>query len=185
MGNIVSKKKLQEKKSHLKHQKYLYVFSIFSIILSLIYAYIDNQNILIFLVLPFLITIVVNFLFSTIYDWRIENVIKKLEELKETQKENVEKLKKEEDFTQTVELLEKYDENTLRDTSFSRIQQKKKNVMDTVTNIVLGEDPSLKYALICKECLYHNGMIDQNDDLNGFVCYNCNAKNDRRNNRKK
>ena len=57
--------------------------------------------------------------------------------------------------------------------------------MDTVTNIVLGEDPSLKYALICKECLYHNGMIDQNDDLNGFVCYNCNAKNDRRNNRKK
>lgn len=205
MGNIVSKKKTTREKvlildkqillldihkkklirSHLKHQKYLYVFSIFSIILSLIYAYIDNQNILIFLVLPFLITIVVNFLFSTIYDWRIENVIKKLEELKETQKENVEKLKKEEDFTQTVELLEKYDENTLRDTSFSRIQQKKKNVMDTVTNIVLGEDPSLKYALICKECLYHNGMIDQNDDLNGFVCYNCNAKNDRRNNRKK
>lgn len=205
MGNIVSKKKttrekvlildkqillldIQKKKlirSHLKYKKYLYVFSIFSIILSLIYAYIDNQNILIFLVLPFLITIVVNFLFSTIYDWRIENVIKKLEELKETQKENVEKLKKEEDFTQTVELLEKYDENTLRDTSFSRIQQKKKNVMDTVTNIVLGEDPSLKYALICKECLYHNGMIDQNDDLNGFVCYNCNAKNDRRNNRKK
>lgn len=200
MGNIVSKKKstrenilLLDKqifvldthkknlvRSHLKYQKYLYIFSIFSIFISIIYAYVDNQNILIFLILPFLIALIINFLYSTIYDWRLENVIVKLEALKEAQKENIEKLKIEEDFKQTVELLGKYDENTLRDTSFSRLQQKKKNVVDTVTNIVLGDDPSHKYALICKECLYHNGMIDQTDELIGFVCYNCNTKNERK-----
>ncbi|KAK6090462.1 hypothetical protein P3W45_000559 [Vairimorpha bombi] len=200
MGNVVSKKKStreilkildksitkaeNDRKNIIKLQSYssyrIYSLCFILLIISILYAYLDNQSLLIFSLLPCIFSICLKYLVSIYYNWKLEKVCFDLEDMRDKQKELIDILKTEEDYIQTVELLGKYEDSSLRNTSFSRLTQKKKNVIDTVTDLVLGDDPSKMYALICKECNFHNGMIYPEDDLEEYVCYNCNTRNTRK-----
>lgn len=200
MGNVVSKKKStreilkmldrsiiqfeNNKKNIIKLQTKstyrIYTLCSMLFIISVLYAYLDNQNMIIFSILPCIFAVSLRFLVAIYYNWKLERVSFELEDMRDQQKDLIDKLKSEEDYIQTVELLGKYEDSSLRNTSFSRITQKKKNVVDTVTDLVLGDDPSKMYALICSECHFHNGMIHPDDDLEEYICYNCNTQNKRK-----
>ncbi|KAF9764882.1 Endoplasmic reticulum junction formation protein lunapark-1 [Nosema granulosis] len=198
MGNIFSKTKstkatlkeltnkiLEAEKTHKRIIKAknrtkwrMVYFSMAVMTLSTGYAYIDEQNIAIFLILSVGFCLVFFWALCVFFSYRIESSGQFLEELKEERKELVNRLKTDEDFMETVELVDKFEEDSTRQLHFSRIQQKSKGVLDTVTDVVLGGDPSKLYALICKECHYHNGMVPPSEYKQlAFVCYNCNTLN--------
>ncbi|EEQ81836.1 hypothetical protein NCER_101576 [Vairimorpha ceranae BRL01] len=199
MGNVVSKKKStrdvlknldkmiikfeNNKKSIVKSQSTancltFYVFFIL-LTLSLIYAFCDEQSLVLFAIFPIISVCLLKFALSVFYNWRLENILLKLEDLREQQKEYIKILKEEDDYKATMELLEKYEGSTLRNTSFSRLSQKKPNVIEKVADIVLGDDPTKMYALICAHCHYHNGMVHPEDRMTEYICYNCGTKNKR------
>lgn len=201
MGNIFSKPKstkatlrelnskiLEAEKMHkslikakTKNLWKMIFFSFGFSVLCVVYAFLDNQNIPIVLSLGVFLCMVFYWLISFYFSFRVDSYGIYLDELKELQKEQVEKLKAEEDFLETVELVDKFDEDRVRHLHFSRIQQRNKGVFDKVTDVVLGSDPTKLYALICKECHYHNGMIPpgEYEEYGEFVCYNCNTHNER------
>lgn len=144
------------------------------------YAFNNQYNIFILSIPSFLICGLAKFALSIFYKWRLENVLENLEDLRQQQKEYIKMLKDEEEYKDTMEILNKYEDSTIRNKSFSRITQKKPNVLDKVADIVLGDDPTKMYALICSSCHYHNGMIHPEDDLEEYNCYNCGTNNIRK-----
>jgi hypothetical protein len=93
----------------------------------------------------------------------------------------IEKLKTEENFLETIELVDRFEGDNTRHLHFSKINQKTKDMLSKVTDVILGGDPSKLYALICKECHYHNGMVPPGEyKMTEFVCYNCNTFNNKK-----
>ncbi|EOB14183.1 hypothetical protein NBO_34g0033 [Nosema bombycis CQ1] len=151
------------------------------VLISLIFAFLDDQNIFIFLSIPILFSTIVYFLSSFYFSYRIDSYNLYVEELKEQRKELIEKLKTEENFLETIELVDRFEGDNTRHLHFSKINQKNKGVLSKVTDVILGGDPSKLYALICKECHYHNGMVPPGEyKVTEFVCYNCNTFNNKK-----
>ncbi|WUR02928.1 endoplasmic reticulum junction formation protein lunapark (LNP) [Vairimorpha necatrix] len=200
MGNVVSKKKstreivrnldkliiqTEKKKKNLVKSKAsenicLFYFFLIFLICSFLFALLNEYNLILFIFLPVVSIFFIKFVSSLVYSWRLESILVLLEDLHQQQKEYIQVLKSEEDYKDTIEILNKYEDSTQRNTSFSKISQKKSNLLENVADIVLGEDPTKMYALICTHCHYHNGMIHPDDELSEYVCYNCGTKNQRK-----
>lgn len=136
-----------------------------------------------FIALLMLFSFITSFFYTIqfITDKRIERKEKMLSEMKKERKNLIEQCKNDINFSITKSLIEKYEEDEIRDTFFSQIKRKKKTVMDNVADFVLGNDPSRMLALICTQCGMHNGMVDQSNDVfNHFNCYNCGFRNERK-----
>jgi hypothetical protein len=103
---------------------------------------------------------------------------KKLIFLKEERKKMVEKCKNDVNFSITKNLIEKYEDEEVRDTFFNQILKKKKSQIDLVTDFVLANDPTKSNALICVKCGIHNGLVDsKNEEFKVFYCFSCKYKN--------
>lgn len=200
MGNIFSKKeplkeslikletKINEFEKRLKNEKNsmqvwnkrTIYFIIFFVLIGLLYSYIDEQSFVLFGAASLVISLLVRFLILSFYRLGLESLENQIEGLKEKQKEQIEILKKEESFDTTKRLIDKYDNELLRRSHFSRINQRNRSMTENVADFVLGDDPSKMYALICKKCHYHNGMVHPSEyDLSEFYCYNCDELNQR------
>lgn len=128
----------------------------------------------------FLIAVFYGFmrLFSSFLVKRINNNENLLKNLKESQKKRIEELKKDSMFMETMSIVEKYSDEG-RDYNKDK-QYEDSNVVDTLTNIVLGSDPSTKYALICSNCGAHNGLVHPRDySITRFECFKCEKMNER------
>lgn len=107
----------------------------------------------------------------------------KLEILREKRKSVVEKCKNDVNFSITKNLLEKYENEETRNTFFDQVLKRKKSHIESVSEFVLGSDPTRMHALICTKCGIHNGLVDpSNDDFNYYFCYSCKHKNVRKDN---
>lgn len=149
------------------------------------YAYLDNQSMLLFTFGGTGLCYVGGYLLTRLYESRIRAVESALEVLRERQKEQIELLRKDECFETTKKLIDKYEGESAKRDYFSRVRQKERGIVDSVTDLVLGDDPSTTYALICKKCHYHNGLVHPSEyDLMEFHCYNCNDLNVRTSNRR-
>jgi len=112
---------------------------------------------------------------------RIAGKDRRLKALQSQRRALVEQCRTDESFATTRSIIEKYDTEQSRSTFFSQLKRKKKSAMDTVTDFVLGSDPSQLTALICKDCGMHNGLVDpRNDDFTYFQCYHCDFRNERK-----
>lgn len=106
---------------------------------------------------------------------------KALLQLKEERKLLIERCKSDTDFSIKRSLIDKYEEEENRNTFFDQIIKKKNRPMDSVSEFILGGDPSKMNALICVKCGVHNGMVDpKNDNFKDFHCYSCRHKNVRK-----
>ncbi|AFN83727.1 putative integral membrane metal-bindingprotein [Encephalitozoon romaleae SJ-2008] len=160
------------------------VGSFVAIVLSMMYSYLDGQSIILFGLGSAFGCYVVRCLLVYLYEMRIRRLESGLETLKERQKEQIALLKKEESFEATRKVIDKYESESMRRHYFGSIKQRRRGMMDSITDVVLGDDPSTMYALICKKCNHHNGLVHPNEyDLNEFYCYNCNELNTRPKNR--
>lgn len=113
------------------------------------------------------------------YAQKIRSNEKLLTAYKETQRLRVEELKKDVFYSETKKIIEKYDTSAVSETR-TRDETKKRSLVDKVTDIVLGSDPSTMYALICANCFSHNGLAHPLEyKLAKFKCYNCNYLNDK------
>nr|AGE96459.1 hypothetical protein [Encephalitozoon cuniculi] len=160
------------------------VGSLAVVALSIIYSYVDEQSIAVFVLGSSLACYMGRCLLLYLYETRIRRIETTLEDLRERQREQIALLKKEESFEATKKVIDKYETESMRRHYFGNIKQRKRGVMDNVTDIVLGDDPGTMYALICKKCNHHNGLVHPSEyDLNEFYCYNCNELNARTRNR--
>ncbi|AFM98963.1 hypothetical protein EHEL_090680 [Encephalitozoon hellem ATCC 50504] len=154
--------------------------SLVVIVLSMIYSYTDEQSIILFGAGSAFVCYIARCLLVWVYEMRIRRLNTTLEALKEKQKEQIALLKKEESFEATKKVIDKYESESMRRHYFGNIKQRRRGMMDSVTDIVLGDDPGTMYALICKRCNHHNGLVHPSEyDLNEFYCYNCNELNTR------
>jgi hypothetical protein len=141
-------------------------------------AYFDGRGVLLYLLALVAIGLVLRYVVVYLYTVRIEGMESALEILREKQKEQIELLKKDESFDMTKRLVDKYETESSRKEYFGRIKQRGHGVMDSVTDLVLGDDPSKMYALICRKCHYHNGMIPPSEyESVEYHCYNCHELN--------
>ncbi|ADM12196.2 putative integral membrane metal-binding protein [Encephalitozoon intestinalis ATCC 50506] len=162
----------------------MFLASCVVIVLSMAYSYADDQNMVLFGVGSALGCYIVRCVLIYLYEIRIQRLESSVEALKEIQKEQIALLKKEESFEATKKVIDKYESESMRRHYFGSIKQRRRGMMDSVTDIVLGDDPSTMYALICKRCNHHNGLVHPSEyDLNEFYCYNCNELNARSKNR--
>ena len=105
----------------------------------------------------------------------------KLKKLKEEQKNFVQNAKEDVNFAKTRRLIEKYETEENRDDYFKTVLNKKQTTGSKISNMILANDPDKMYALICKYCGLHNGLIDpKNDEVGYFYCYGCKQKNKRK-----
>ncbi|ELA41913.1 uncharacterized protein VICG_01097 [Vittaforma corneae ATCC 50505] len=167
----------------LKRQSYystLFI-SFFSIPIASYFAYIFEIPLIIALALLFMALTGLIYLLKTIKRKKIEYKEKKLSALKQERKSLIEQCKSDVNFSTTKSIIEKYEEEESRSTFFNQLKRKKRSALDSVTDFVLGSDPSNLNALICRKCGVHNGLIDpKNDDFAFFQCYNCDFRNERR-----
>lgn len=106
----------------------------------------------------------------------------KLKKLKEEQKNFVQNAKEDVTFAKTRRLIEKYEIEKDRNDFFQTVLTKKQTRGDKIANMILANDPDKMYALICKYCGLHNGLIDpMNNEITCFYCYDCKKKNTRLN----
>lgn len=114
------------------------------------------------------------------YSVKIRNNEKLLTAYRETQKLRVEELKKEVLYTETKKIIEKYETASDRKASRAKSDRQKKGLVDKITEVVLGSDPSTMYALICAKCFSHNGLVSPLEyNITKFRCYNCGHFNDK------
>ncbi|XP_036331625.1 endoplasmic reticulum junction formation protein lunapark-A [Rhagoletis pomonella] len=65
-----------------------------------------------------------------------------------------------------------------RRTPFPIVNQQGKGVMERIVDVLIGDGPKDRFAMICKECFAHNGMALKEDfDYTTFRCAFCNALN--------
>lgn len=63
-------------------------------------------------------------------------------------------------------------------TPFPIIDQSKQSLVEKMVDYLIGDGPSNRFAMICKECLRHNGMAQQEDyEYTAFRCAYCNTLN--------
>lgn len=167
----------------LKRSSYYSTFftSFLSIPIVSYFAYILEIPLIIALTLLFMTLSGVIYLLRTVKRKKIEYKEKKLCALKQERKSLIEQCKNDVNFSVTKSIIERYEEEESRSTFFNQLKKKKKNALDSVTDFVLGSDPSSLNALICRNCGIHNGLIDpKNDDFAFFQCYSCNFRNERK-----
>lgn len=145
---------------------------------SIVYSYVDEQSMLLIGSGSALVCYVARRILVYLYGMRIRGLEAALEILKERQKEQIDLLKKEESFETTKKLIDKYEGESMKRQYFGGLRQRKRGMMDSVTDMVLGDDPGTMYALICRKCSYHNGLVHPSEyGLNEFYCYNCSELN--------
>lgn len=117
---------------------------------------------------------------NVFYSSRIRKSEKLLATHRETQKHRVEELKKEVMYTETKKIIEKYETASNKTAPRTKSSRQKKGIVDKITDVVLGSDPSTMYALICARCFSHNGLVSPTDykDVK-FRCYSCDHFNDK------
>jgi hypothetical protein len=109
------------------------------------------------------------------------------------QKKNIQELKNDKMFLDTKDIFDKYEKNVknnrknnvkglevVKIKNEEGCEEKEKGFFDVVTDVVLGKDVNVMYALICSHCHSHNGLKhpDDSEDLK-FYCYNCKTLNDK------
>lgn len=63
-------------------------------------------------------------------------------------------------------------------TPFPIVNQQGKGVLERIVDVLIGDGPKDRFAMICKECFAHNGMALKDDfDYTTFRCAFCNALN--------
>ncbi|KAF7682558.1 Endoplasmic reticulum junction formation protein lunapark-1 [Astathelohania contejeani] len=179
---------------------YYYNLYSFAIVLSMIlYCYFIDFEYWINVIIIFLLMIFGRLLIITFYNRKIRYNEELLEKLKETQLKRIEELKKETLYIETKEIIEKYESScseldSKRDdrrknnkkekidvTPIKDITMQKRGVFDKVADLILGDDPSTMYALICEDCGSHNGLSHPMEyNLTRFYCFNCNHLNDKK-----
>ncbi|XP_037821455.1 LOW QUALITY PROTEIN: endoplasmic reticulum junction formation protein lunapark-A [Lucilia sericata] len=71
-----------------------------------------------------------------------------------------------------------------RRTPFPIVNQQEKGVFDRIVDVLIGDGPQDRFAMICKECYSHNGMALKDDfEYTTFRCAFCNALNPARKSR--
>ncbi|KAI8127563.1 Protein lunapark-B [Lucilia cuprina] len=71
-----------------------------------------------------------------------------------------------------------------RRTPFPIVNQQDKGVFDRIVDVLIGDGPQDRFAMICKECYSHNGMALKDDfEYTTFRCAFCNALNPARKSR--
>ncbi|KAM7345814.1 zinc-ribbon metal-binding protein lunapark [Cochliomyia hominivorax] len=71
-----------------------------------------------------------------------------------------------------------------RRTPFPIINQQEKGVFDRIVDVLIGDGPQDRFAMICKECYAHNGMALKEDfEYTTFRCAFCQALNPARKSR--
>eukprot|EP00866_Antonospora_locustae_P000926 jgi/Antlo1/926/2442 len=130
--------------------------------------------------LLFVATFLLKKLTSIFYLSRIRNREKLLAAYRETQKLRVEELKREVMYTETKKIIEKYEIASDKTSSRTKSSRQKKGIVEKITDVVLGSDPSTMYALICARCFSHNGLVSPMEyrDVK-FRCYSCDHFNDK------
>lgn len=199
MGNIVSKQpslceillsleeKITEKEVQLETSKFrksqmnfwfnilLFTAPVLTVFLTLV----AGKHIIVYGIVLAIVTMLLKRLASFFYNIKIIKYEKLISVYKDTQKLRVEELKKQTFFTETREIIERYESS--RDKKTSKIRdpaKKKRGLMDQVAEVVLGEDPGNMYALICSKCFFHNGLVKPSEYQHSkFRCYNCNHYN--------
>jgi hypothetical protein len=145
------------------------------------FVYIFEIPLIIAFGLSVMIVCITLYFLEAIKTKRIERKGTKLDILKQERRSLIEQCKSDVNFSMTKSLIEKYEEEEARSMFFNQLKKKKKDKIDKVTDFILGNDPSMLNALICKSCGAHNGLVDpKNDDFTYFICYNCNFKNERK-----
>ncbi|XP_058981074.1 endoplasmic reticulum junction formation protein lunapark-A-like [Musca domestica] len=65
-----------------------------------------------------------------------------------------------------------------RRTPFPVVNQNEKGVFEKIVDVLIGDGPGDRFAMICKECYAHNGMALKEDfEYTTFRCAFCNALN--------
>ncbi|KAH8369928.1 hypothetical protein KR093_001475, partial [Drosophila rubida] len=65
-----------------------------------------------------------------------------------------------------------------RRTPFPIVDESKRTALDRIVDFLVGDSPQNRYAMICKECHRHNGMLPMGDyEYTTFHCAFCNALN--------
>ncbi|KAM0672668.1 hypothetical protein CWI42_100160 [Ordospora colligata] len=156
------------------------VISIIVVAVCVLYSYAEEQSLLLVAVGSGFLCYSASYFVKYLYRMKIMRIETELEEMRDAQKEKIDMLKKEESFDAAKRLIDRYECESERRSYFEGVKQRKKRMMDSMADIVLGDDPGSMYALICKKCSYHNGLVHPSEyDLNEFYCYNCNELNTR------
>ncbi|KAH9410805.1 putative integral membrane zinc-ribbon metal-binding protein [Ordospora pajunii] len=154
------------------------VVSIAVVATCVLYSYAEEQSLLLVAVGSGFMCYSVSYFAKCLYRMRAMRIEAELEEMRDAQKEKIDMLKNDKSFEATKRLIDKYESESERRSYFEGVKQRKKRMIDSVADIVLGDDPGTMYALICKKCRYHNGLVHPSEyDLNEFYCYNCNELN--------
>ncbi|EPR79263.1 hypothetical protein SLOPH_1780 [Spraguea lophii 42_110] len=151
-----------------------------------------------FTIVYIFVSIAIIFILRYIFNYRINRNIKILENYKKTQKEKVELFKKQEFYLETKNIIEKYELKNIEGKKRNEGVEKKNirnrdnvnenrkkdmksgsftSFIDRVADVVLQNDPSTMYALICEQCKLHNGLVPLKDDKTTFRCRECNFLN--------
>ncbi|KAG0441033.1 hypothetical protein DMUE_1347 [Dictyocoela muelleri] len=174
-------KKTETSLSSLK-QYQLYLNKNFYFILSIYILLITIYNIVIelrFIKLSLIMTaiaLILRKIILKIVNRRVSTNEKFLESLKDLQKSKIEEFKKDTQYIETRKIVEKYEKESRK----PKITENKKSLVDSLTDAIIGEDPSTMYALICEKCYYHNGLVHpKNYNQSKFKCYHCQHFNDK------
>lgn len=165
--------------SKYKIRLFLVSFLIFPIL-----AFLSPLRFLTFSVIYFLMILILNFIFEQFFNFRIKRCLKNIERLEKEQQKIIEKLKNN-DVSDIMNVMERNKRRELikknlkkRDLQLDKfeIEAKMRNVdriRDSVIDLVIGDDPRNKFALICEECNTHNGLCKPENINNKFECYFC------------
>lgn len=197
MGNIFSRKlslreqlfnlderieKRSQKVDHLRKQKSYYSFVIGVIYLLLVpftavllHFYEFSFFFLGLPIVSFVLTQTTLYLvFSKFIDYN-ENLLKKM---KKTQLEQIEQLKRDVDYIETLKIVQKYDKSAKKKPTSTESIISTQSMADKLTNIILGDNPQQMCALICEKCFAHNGLVFPNQFFNRkFKCISCGILN--------
>jgi hypothetical protein len=151
------------------------------------YAYLLDKGCILYLVMSVIPVLMIRFVIKLFFQRRINYNVRLLKTLKETQKKSIEELKKEPIYVETKKLVEKYEgrasgqrEKGQGGTLAKDISTKTRGLVDKMADLILGDDPSTMYALICEKCFSHNGLSHPLEyNLTKFCCFNCKHLNDK------
>jgi len=63
-------------------------------------------------------------------------------------------------------------------TPYPIVSQNQKSVVEKLVDYLIGDGPNSRYAMICKECFEHNGMVSEEEyDYAAFRCAFCKTLN--------
>ncbi|KAF7694641.1 Endoplasmic reticulum junction formation protein lunapark-B [Cucumispora dikerogammari] len=151
----------------------------------LIYIYFRNSKILLYSIAYFIIIFVVNLLLDRFFDYRIRSSLKQIEDLEKKQTDLLKKIPEQKEMSDVIQLMEKSKRKEMlkknldkRNIILDKYELEKRvggvdRFRESVIDLVIGEDPRMKFALICKECGTHNGLCLPENVKNKFECYFC------------